>query len=270
MSQGKLSIAFSPCPNDTFVFHALVHGLVPATPEFEVTYADVDVTNSAARLGTFDLIKVSYPVVPSLTDQYELLPCGGALGRGCGPLVLIRQGLRSVSESGGHGLSGLRVAIPGELTTAYLLMRLWSRQAPPASVTVVPFNKIMEAVAAGHFDAGLVIHEARFTYQKYQLKALVDLGEWWESTTGLPIPLGAILARRASVDAAVATEWVRNSVRYALAHPLVSQGFVLSHAQELDPEIVRRHIELYVNQYTVDLGEEGRAAVSALLRHCGP
>jgi 1,4-dihydroxy-6-naphthoate synthase len=268
VSQGKLSIAFSPCPNDTFVFHALVHGLVPGAPEFDVTFADVDVTNSAARLGTFDLVKVSYAALPSLTDQYELLPCGGALGRGCGPLVLVhpdRQ--RSVTE-GGKGLSGLRVAVPGKLTTAYLLMRLWSREAPPASVTVVPFSEIMPAVAAGRYDAGLVIHEARFTYQRYQLRALADLGEWWEATTGLPIPLGAILARRATTDVTAATEWVRASVRYAMAHPLASQDFVLSHAQEMDPDVVRRHIELYVNQYTVDLGEEGLAAVSTLLRHC--
>jgi 1,4-dihydroxy-6-naphthoate synthase len=254
-----LSLAFSPCPNDTFVFHALVHGLVPGAPRTTVTYADVDVTNTAAERGEYDLVKVSYAALPWLLDRYALLPCGGALGRGCGPLVLVRDPDATAT------LAGKTVAVPGERTTAYLLMRLWSAAEPPAEVTVVPFAEIMPAVAAGRYDAGLVIHEARFTYPRHRLHALVDLGEWWERDTGLPIPLGAILARRDSVEPAEAAGWVRVSVRHAWRHPEASRDYVLAHAQEMEPDVVAQHIELYVNGYTEDLGAEGYKAVDALL-----
>jgi 5,8-dihydroxy-2-naphthoate synthase len=253
-----LHLAISPCPNDTFVFHALIHGLVAGAPPIEVTYADVDVTNTAAERGEFDLVKVSYAALPWLLTSYQLLDCGGALGRGCGPLVLSRAPLQS--------LAGRSIAVPGERTTAYLLMRLWSQAAPPAMVTMVPFAQIMPAVAAGRFDAGLVIHEARFTYPQHGLRAMVDLGEWWEAETGLPIPLGAILAKRDAVDAAAAAGWVRESVRLAWANPAASRAFVLKHAQEMDADVVDRHIGLYVNSFTDDLGVEGRAAVEELLR----
>jgi 1,4-dihydroxy-6-naphthoate synthase len=255
-----LRLAFSPCPNDTFVFHALAHGLVAGAPQFDVTYADVDVTNTAAQRGAFDLVKVSYAALPWLLDDYALLPCGGALGRGCGPLVLAE------SESPVEGLAGLRVAVPGDRTTAYLLMRLWSAAAPPESVTVVPFAEIMPAVAAGRFDAGLVIHEARFTYPRYGLRAIVDLGEWWESQTGLPIPLGAILARRETVDPAAATDWIRASLRAAWAAPADSAAYIRKHAQEMDADVTARHIALYVNSFTENLGDEGYIAVNTLLQ----
>jgi 1,4-dihydroxy-6-naphthoate synthase len=264
----SLSLAFSPCPNDTFVFHALTHGLVPGAPVMRVTYADVDVTNTAAERGEFDLVKVSYAALPWLLDSYELLPCGGALGRGCGPLVLIRDGVETdsvMSRPAAGSLAGRHVAVPGDRTTAYLLMRLWSVQAPPASVSVVPFAEIMPAVAAGRYDAGLVIHEARFTYPRYGLKALVDLGAWWEGDTGLPIPLGAILARRGAVDPRAATDWIRTSVRHAWADPAASREYVLAHAQEMEQEVVDQHIGLYVNSFTEDLGDEGYHAVNALL-----
>ena len=258
-----LSLAISPCPNDTFVFHALVHGLVPEAPPVEVTYADVDVTNTAAARGAYDLVKVSYAALPGLLDEYTLLPCGGAVGRGCGPLLLIR------GDAPPPDLAGASVAIPGELTTAYLLFRLWADGRGPGRVEVVPFQEIMPAVAAGRYDAGLVIHEARFTYPRYGLRALVDLGAWWEADTGLPIPLGAILARRDTVDPEQAARWVRASVRAAWADPAASRDYVLSHAQELDPAVVDQHIRLYVNEFTADLGEPGRAAIDTLLRRAG-
>ena len=253
-----LSLAFSPCPNDTFVFHALTHGLVAGAPPVDVTFADVDVTNTAALSGEFDLVKVSYAALPWLLDKYTLLPCGGALGRGCGPLVLVKdQGIGS--------LKGKSVAVPGDRTTAYLLMRLWSSEEPPASVTVVPFAEIMPAVAAGTFDAGLVIHEARFTYQRYGLHAMVDLGEWWEDDTGLPIPLGAIIAHRDRVDPEQATGWIKESVRLAWENPRASRDFVLEHSQEMEQSVVDQHIALYVNEFTASLGPDGHAAVDALL-----
>ncbi len=250
-----LSLAFSPCPNDTFVFHALVHGLVPGAPPVEVTYADVDVTNTAALAGAFDIVKVSFGALPWLLDRYTLLPCGGAVGYGCGPLVL----------TNGGSVEGGTVAVPGERTTAYLLFRFWSAAHPPRHVEVVPFHEIMPGVADGKYDAGLVIHEARFTYQRYGLTAIADLGEWWQAETGLPIPLGAILAKREAVDPAQAAGWVRASVRHAWAHPAASQDYVLEHAQEMEPDVVARHIGLYVNRFTEDLGDEGLAAARALL-----
>ncbi|TDB98475.1 1,4-dihydroxy-6-naphthoate synthase, partial [Micromonospora fluostatini] len=184
---------------------------------------------------------------------------GGERGRGCGPLVLTRGDRPSTD------LSGATVAVPGDRTTAYLLFRLWSAERPPARIEVVPFHEIMPGVAAGRYDAGLVIHEARFTYPRHGLTALVDLGEWWEADTGLPIPLGAILARRGRVDPEAAAGWIRESVRQAWADPAASRGYVLTHAQEMEPDVVDRHIGLYVNEFTADLGEAGHAAVAALL-----
>lgn len=250
-----LTLAHSTCPNDTFVFHALSHGLVPGAPEIEVMYADVDITNTAALGGAYDLVKVSFAALPWLLDGYDLLPCGGALGRGCGPLVV----------TAGGRVEGGTVAVPGERTTAYLLFRLWSAANPPARIEVVPFHEIMPGVAAGRYDAGLVIHEARFTYQRYGLTSAQDLGEWWESETGAPIPLGAILANKATVDPGRAAGWVRASVRHAWAHPDDSRDYVLKYAQEMEPEVVNAHIGLYVNEFTEDLGDEGHRAIRTLL-----
>ena len=253
-----LSLAASPCPNDTFVFHALVHGLIPGTPEVDLTFADVDVTNTAAERGEFDLVKVSYAALPWLLDDYDLLPTGGALGRGCGPLVLARDA--------GQELTGATVAVPGDRTTAYLLFRLWAGERKPGTIEVVPFHEIMPGVAAGRFDAGLVIHEARFTYQRHGLVSLADLGEWWEADTGLPIPLGAILAKKGAVDPAAATEWIRTSVSMAWANPDAGREFILANAQEMEPEVIQQHIDLYVNEFTLDLGRDGLAAADALLQ----
>ncbi|WP_149179277.1 1,4-dihydroxy-6-naphthoate synthase [Streptomyces sp. TRM49041] len=259
-------IAYSPCPNDTFVFHAWAHGLVPGAPELDVTFADIDITNGMAERGELDVLKVSYAVLPWVLDEYALLPCGGALGRGCGPLVLTREpGNREVG-----GLSGRTVAVPSERSTAYLLFRLWAAETVPGGVgrvVVLPFHEIMPAVRDGKVDAGLVIHEARFTYQRYGLHRLVDLGEHWETTTGHPIPLGAIIAKR-SLGAPTLrrlAESARESVRMAWAAPDVSRAYVREHAQEMDPSVADQHIALYVNGYTEDLGAAGYAAASALL-----
>jgi 1,4-dihydroxy-6-naphthoate synthase len=252
-----MNIAYSPCPNDTFVFHAWAHGLIAGAPTLDVTFADIDVTNSAAERGEFDIVKVSYAALPWLLGDYALLPSGGALGRGCGPLVLTRGDRDSVD--------GGTVAVPSERSTAYLLFRLWAAGQRPARIDVVPFAAIMPAVRDGRYDAGLVIHEARFTYPSYGLQALVDLGAWWEADAGLPIPLGAILARR-SLDTAALARATRASVEYAWAQPSASAAYVAEHASEMAPDVQRQHIALYVNEFTRDLGEEGYAAVRALLR----
>ncbi|MFE2724901.1 1,4-dihydroxy-6-naphthoate synthase [Kitasatospora sp. NPDC059327] len=259
----RLSIAHSPCPNDTFVFHAWTHGLVPGAEAPEVTFADIDITNGLAERGELDLLKVSYAALPWVLDEYALLPCGGALGRGCGPLVLTRP-------ETGDDLSGRTVAVPSERSTAYLLFRLWAAKAVPGGlgkIVVLPFHEIMPAVRDGRVDAGLVIHEARFTYREYGLRSLADMGEAWERETGLPIPLGAIIAKRSlgAERLRAVTEAIRASVRQAWADPSASREYVLAHAQEMDPAVADQHIGLYVNEFTADLGEDGYAAVRALL-----
>lgn len=258
-----MRIAFSPCPNDTFVFHAWVHELIPGAPQLDVQYADIDITNGlAAAPGGPDVLKISYAALPWVLDEYALLPCGGALGRGCGPLVLTAGSVLLPPD-----LVGKRVAVPSERSTAYLLFRLWAARHVPGGaldIAVMPFHEIMPAVRDGNIDAGLVIHEARFTYQHYGLKQLADLGEWWETDTGLPIPLGAIIARR-SLDLPELARVTRASVEYAWAHPEASRDYVLHHAQEMNPDVAQAHIDLYVNEFTADLGESGHAAVAALL-----
>ncbi|WP_223068942.1 1,4-dihydroxy-6-naphthoate synthase [Paenibacillus caui] len=261
-----MNIAFSPCPNDTFVFHAWAHGLVPGAPKLNVTYADIDITNHLAASGTGpEVLKISYAALPWVLSEYALLPCGGALGRGCGPLVLTRGG--SAKEPDPALLSGRRVAVPSERSTAYLLFRLWAAQNVPGGVgeiVVMPFDEIMPAVRDGKIDAGLVIHEARFTYPSYGLALLQDLGNWWEGDTGTPIPLGAIIARR-SLDLEAIAGWTRASVEYAWSHPEASRAYVLEHAQEMDPKVARQHIDLYVNEFTRDLGADGYKAIQSLL-----
>ncbi|MEV7417767.1 1,4-dihydroxy-6-naphthoate synthase [Streptomyces sp. NPDC089919] len=259
---GPLRIAYSPCPNDTFVFDAWAHDRIPGAPGLDVTFADIDLTNGMAERGEFDVLKVSYAVLPWVLDEYALLPCGGALGRGCGPLVL--------SSEPDMDLTGRTVAVPSERSTAYLLFRLWAADVLPAGVgevVVMPFHEIMPAVRDGKVDAGLVIHEARFTYRSYGLHCLADMGEHWERTTGLPIPLGAIIAKRSlgaeRLHALAAA--ARTSVRMAWDDPEASRPYVRAHAQELDPAVADQHIGLYVNEFTADLGEAGYAAVRGLL-----
>jgi 1,4-dihydroxy-6-naphthoate synthase len=259
-----LRIAYSPCPNDTFVFHAWAHGQVPGAPPIDVAFADIDITNGMAERGEFDILKVSYAVLPWVLDEYALLPCGGALGRGCGPLVLTRE------AGTGAELTGKTVAVPSERSTAYLLFRLWAAAEVPGGVgeiVVLPFHEIMPAVRDGKVDAGLVIHEARFTYQQYGLHKVADMGEHWEQTTGLPIPLGAIIAKRSlgSEKLHALAEATRASVHMAWDDPEASRAYVLEHSQEMDPKVAEQHIGLYVNEFTADLGDDGYAAVRGLL-----
>ena len=207
-------------------------------------------------------MKISFAALPWVLDEYALLPCGGALGRGCGPLVLTQDESTDPSR-----LAGKRIAVPSERSTAYLLFRLWAAQHVSAGIgeiIVMPFHEIMPAVRDGLIDAGLVIHEARFTYQNYGLNLLADMGSWWEEDTGLPIPLGAIIAKR-TLDLEALAQWIRASVDYAWAHPETSQAYIMQHAQEMNEEVTRAHIELYVNSFSRDLGEDGFAAVRALL-----
>lgn len=255
-----LRLGFSPCPNDTFVFHALVHQLVDAEGHrFSPVLDDVERLNGMAAEGSLDVVKVSYGAVPFLLGEYALLRTGGALGRGCGPLVVVRP------RTDLFRLHTGRIAIPGRRTTANLLLRLWDPKLREGKEVL--YSEIMPAVSRGDFSAGLIIHESRFTYAEHGLECYIDLGEWWETVTGLPIPLGAILARRSlgpdrirSIERAI-----RRSVEHALLDPAGTDEFVGRHAQEMRDEVRRRHIELYVNEFTRDLGADGEHAVRELL-----
>jgi 1,4-dihydroxy-6-naphthoate synthase len=245
-----------------------VHGLVPDAPAVEVVLADIDQLNASTLMGEPEVAKVSFAAFAQLRGRYALLHAGGALGRGCGPLLVAREGSR-VPAKGDRvdqaELAAMRIAIPGRSTTAALLLRLF---APAATdLVVMPFDRIMSSVAAGEVQAGVIIHESRFTYPSYGLRQVVDLGEWWESTTGMPIPLGGIVVRRnkgpevaAAVDRAI-----RMSLEAARRDPAASAGYVREHAQEMDATVCRRHLDLYVNEFSLDYGAEGEQAIRRLL-----
>lgn len=256
-----LALGFSPCPNDTFIFHALVHGLVPLPKTvLSVHMADVESLNALALDGVLDVAKVSFHALGHLRDNYVLLRSGAALGRGCGPLVVSRKFV-AMNE-----LAGRRIAIPGRLTTAALLLQL--QGSAFAELVVMPFERIMGAVTAGEVDAGVIIHESRFTYAHYGLRQLLDLGQWWEETTGQPIPLGGIVARRSLGTALIGRfeQALRASIAHAFANPLDSRPYSQTHAQEMADAVIEQHIGLYVNQFSLDLGEAGAAAARLLLQ----
>ncbi len=254
----RLSLGYSPCPNDTFIFHALSHGLIEAPFRLEVRHEDVETLNQLARQAALDLTKVSYHAFGHLRDDYCLLRTGGALGRGCGPLVVAKQ-VQELAD-----LADQLIAIPGELTTANLLLQLHGEGY--RRLKVLSFEQIMPAVASGEVAAGVIIHESRFTYPDYGLVKLLDLGEWWEEETGHPIPLGGILARRSLGEELIGKvdDAIGRSLDYAWQHPQQATAYIAGHAQEIDEAVVRRHIELYVNRFSRDLGVEGVAAIEDL------
>ncbi|MEW6429662.1 MAG: 1,4-dihydroxy-6-naphthoate synthase [Thermodesulfobacteriota bacterium] len=255
----RLSIAYSPCPNDTFIFHALVHGEVGGPAMAAPVLADVETLNGWAMAARFDISKLSFAAYGHVRDRYRLLSAGAALGRGCGPLLVCRRGER-------FDPARASIAIPGRLTTAAMLLRLF---APTVrNLTEMRFDRIIPAILAGRVDAGVIIHESRFTYRQEPLSLVRDLGAWWEEETGHPIPLGGIVARRtlgeetiAAIDGAI-----RASVLRARARPEECLPYIRRHAQEMDAEVIRQHIALYVNDFSVDLGAAGLAAVDHFLR----
>ncbi|MCF8237128.1 MAG: 1,4-dihydroxy-6-naphthoate synthase [Saprospiraceae bacterium] len=255
----NLRLGFSPCPNDTFIFHALLHELVQGPKvHWEPHLEDVETLNQWALEGRLDVTKLSFHAYAKCSQHYQLLNTGAALGFGCGPLVIARHPMTA------DQLEDAVIAIPGELTTANFLFQL----AYPLvrQRKVMPFSEIENAVLEGRVDAGVIIHENRFTYAQKGLTKLMDLGEYWESETGLPIPLGGIFVRRdLPVDLKMDIQKaIGASVRYALDHPTASASFIQCHAQEMDPEVTRQHIDLYVNEYSADLGETGQGAVREL------
>ena len=255
-----LSLGYSPCPNDTFIFYGLVHGKVPCSGvTFREQLEDVETLNQLALNAQLDLTKISYHAFGHLRQQYVLLRSGGALGRGCGPLVISKK--PTTMEQ----LRGKKIAIPGQLTTANLLLQLYGEGYD--DLLVLPFDKIMPAILEGQAAAGVIIHESRFTYQQHGFQQVIDLGQWWEEDSGCPIPLGGILAKRSlgaelinRIDSAL-----QQSIKYAYAHPTDPHSYIHRHAQELDDEVIRSHINLYVNDFSLDLGDEGIQAVTTLL-----
>lgn len=259
----KLTLGYSPCPNDTFVFGALAQGLIPGAPAFAERLEDIETLNHLVLEGQLDVAKVSFHALGHLRPQYCLLHAGGALGRGCGPLVVARETVEPAD------LHTLKIAAPGRLTTAVLLLRLFDPRigVGPRELVLMPFHRIMEATCQGEVDAGLIIHESRFTYPRYGLRQVMDLGAWWEEETGHPIPLGGIVARRSLGPELIGAvdRSLRASVEYAHLHPQRLRDYVAQHAQELDPEVMQAHIDLYVNEYTLDYGPAGEVAIGELL-----
>jgi len=254
-----LTLGFSPCPNDTFIFDAMIHGKVDTEGlEFEVIMEDVEALNRRAFAGDIDVTKLSYHAFAHLTDRYALLDAGSALGNNCGPLLVSRQPLADDQINAGP------IAIPGKMTTANFLLHLAHPSAQNKVETL--FSDIEDAVLRGDAVAGLIIHENRFTYQQKGLVKLIDLGEYWETTTGLPIPLGGIVVRRdLPIDVQQKVNRVmRRSVEYAFDHPAEVMPFVRAHAQAMEDAVMRAHIDLYVTKFTADLGPEGRKAVEAM------
>ena len=251
----KLSLHISPCPNDTFAFDAIINRRIDHDFDLAVEYKDIEELNEGVLKGIPDISKISYSVYPNIAHDYLLLDSGSALGRGNGQLLVRRKGETSKIR---------RVATPGLHTTANALLM---RYFPDVEVTPMLFSTIAEAVERGEADAGVLIHEGRFVYQRRNLELVADLGKLWEAETALPLPLGAIVIRRSVADT-ICKQFetlLSDSVRYAFDNPMTSREFVKQHAQELEDSVIDSHINLFVNQYTISLGDEGRAAVKRLL-----
>ncbi|MBU4120259.1 MAG: 1,4-dihydroxy-6-naphthoate synthase [Proteobacteria bacterium] len=271
----ELDIGFSPCPNDTFIFDALIHQRIDTAPfRFRPQIADVEELNKRGFAQKHPITKLSFYAYLLLKDHYDLLDSGAALGYGCGPLLVARkirgQGIgeyNPISPEIGivspDWIRDARIAVPGRYTTAYLLLQIW--QGKRGRAEFVRFDEILPGVASGKYDAGLVIHEGRFVYQKYNCLKIVDLGQWWESETGLPLPLGCIALRRDMFRYKEAVETLlRQSVHQAMKNPGAANEFIKLHAQELDDQVISDHISLFVNEFTLSLGQTGMRAIEAL------
>lgn len=258
----ELTIGFSPCPNDTFIFDALINGKIDTEGiTFKPVLEDVQTLNRWALEDQLDVSKISYGVLPLVMPAYTLLNSGGALGKGVGPLLISKEPINKLPEN----ISDITIAIPGENTTAHLLFSFAFPSANKKQFLV--FNEIENAVLSGAADAGVIIHENRFTYQDKGLVKLMDLGEYWEQQTGSPIPLGGIVMKQSfpkklqqQVDGLI-----RKSLQYSFAHYPYISPYVSQHSQEMSEDVMRRHIELYVNNFSLNLGEEGWAAVNTFL-----
>jgi 1,4-dihydroxy-6-naphthoate synthase len=255
----NLTLGYSTCPNDTFIFYALAHNLINnAGLAFKIELADVETLNQQARAGVFDVSKLSFAAIGHLLDTYGVLRSGSALGRGCGPLIVARPGFNI------NQIDSKKIAVPGMWTTACMLLGLYLSKKP--DVVSMPFDLIMPAVESGDLDFGVIIHEGRFTYKNYGLICLLDLGKWWEEKTSLPIPLGGIAIRRdiAPETARRVETAIRESTLYGFTHRTETESYIKKYAREMSSAVIRRHIDLYVNDFTIEIGEQGKEAIEAL------
>ena len=254
----ELTFGYSPCPNDTFAFHALTFGLVDTPVRVTPVLLDIEELNRRAHHGELDITKLSVGAFAGVGTRYRLLRSGAALGHGVGPLVVTRTPM-SLNEA----VNG-RLAIPGRETTAYRLLRLAAPQLE--DVVEMRYDRILHAVSSGEVQAGLIIHESRFTYAEHGLSKVIDLGDWWERETSLPVPLAGICAR-ADLDTDTTAEVqraIRASVQYAFDHPEASRDYVRAHAQEMSEAVCAQHIALYVNEHSLDIGDDGMRAIARL------
>jgi 5,8-dihydroxy-2-naphthoate synthase len=257
----KLTLGFSPCPNDTFIFDALVNKKVETGDfEFKTVLEDVQTLNQWALQGKLDISKISYGVLPLVLHNYDLLDAGGALGKGVGPLLIAKK---EITHS---QINDCVIAVPGKNTTAHLLFSLAFPEAVNKKFMI--FNEIEDAVLSGKADCGVIIHENRFTYQQKGLIKLMDLGEFWEQKTGCPIPLGGIVINKKFDDVIQQkiNVLIKKSVEYAFSNYPLLPDYVKQHSQEMDEHVMRRHIDLYVNNYSITLGADGKDAVQTLLK----
>lgn len=255
----KLSLGFSPCPNDTFIFDALAHQKIDTEGlEFDIVFADVETLNNKGHHEDLDITKLSYHAYAYMSRNYQLLTSGSALGRGCGPLLI------SKDEIPRSKIEFCLVGIPGKLTTANFLLSLAFPEAATKKEYV--FSEIENALISDAIDIGVIIHENRFTYKAKGLKKIIDLGEWWENKYQLPIPLGGICVRRNfDIDLKQKINRVlKRSVEFAMKNPDQTMDFVRQHSQEMEETVMKQHIQLYVNDFTIDLGTEGKNAVEKL------
>ncbi|MBI5213894.1 MAG: 1,4-dihydroxy-6-naphthoate synthase [Nitrospirae bacterium] len=274
-----ISIGFSPCPNDTFIFYALVNKKIDVKGiDINPVIEDVETLNRLAIKKALDVTKISCHAFYYLQDNYNFLRSGGAFGRGCGPLLVADKNFKF--QISNFKFQNLKIAIPGELTTAFLLLNLYlsspqgglrpkgSSTNSSLSFIAMPFYEIINAVSEGKADAGLIIHESRFTYPDYGLEKVIDLGDWWEKETGLPIPLGGIIAKKSLGMPAVKTieSLIRASVEYSMLHRDEVMPYIKQYSQELSEDVVMKHISLYVNDYTIDIGAEGENALRELFK----
>jgi 1,4-dihydroxy-6-naphthoate synthase len=262
MSATSFTLGFSPCPNDTFIFDALVNRKIDTEGlRFNTVLEDVQTLNEWAIAGRLDISKISYGVLPLVVRQYAVLTSGGALGKGVGPLLV---GASAAEESLSE-MTNLRVAIPGENTTAHMLFSLAYPKVKNKQFMI--FSAIEDAVISGKADAGVIIHENRFTYQQKGLRKIIDLGEYWENQTQAPIPLGGIVIKR-KYEAGIQQQingLIKKSVEYAFQHYPIITPYVKQHSQEMEETVMRQHIDLYVNNYSIDLREEGKKAVLKMM-----
>jgi len=254
-----ITLGFSPCPNDTFIFNGLVNGSVcPAGWDIREQLHDVETLNEMAFEENLDVTKLSFYAWLKVKDHYRLLNSGGALGFGCGPVVISQKPLTAAD------MDACRIALPGRWTTAHLLFRLWAPRAD--NRLFVPYDRIFETLQAGRADCGVIIHESRFTYEKQGFRQVIDLGAWWEENSGGPIPLGCIAAhKRIGTDlAAQMDEAIQKSIQSAQADPAMALPYIRTHAQEMAADVLDAHIRTFVNAFSLDLGDKGRSAVAAL------